>query len=64
MGHPSYYGYDFLACGYGFFAGGEDVAHSADLCAYAAELFLEVLVAAVHVIDAVEDGFSVGDESG
>jgi hypothetical protein len=42
-----------------FFA--EDVSHAADLGADAAEFFFEVLVAAVEVIDAVEDGFSVGD---
>ena len=40
----------------------EDVAHAADLCAYAAEFFLEVFVAAVEVVDAVEDGFAVGYE--
>ena len=42
----------------------EDVAHAADLGAYAAELFFEALVAAVHVVDAVEDGFAVGDQGG
>src|SRR5690348_662007 len=44
-----------------FFA--EDIAHAADLCAYAAEFFFEVLVAAVEVVDAVEDGLAVGYES-
>jgi hypothetical protein len=42
-----------------FFA--EDVSHAADLGADAAEFFFEVLVAAVEVVDAVEDGFAVGD---
>ena len=42
----------------------EDVAHAADLGAYAAELFFDVLVAAVDVVDAVEDGLAVGDEGG
>ena len=42
----------------------EDVAHAADLGADAAELFFEVLVAAVEVVDAVEDGFAVGDQRG
>src|SRR5437764_11288630 len=45
-----------------FFA--EYVAHTADLGADAAEFFFEVLVAAIEVIDAVENGFSVGDEGG
>ena len=40
----------------------EDVAHAADLGAYAAEFFFEALVAAVEVVDAVEDGFAVGDQ--
>ena len=42
----------------------EDVAHAADLGADAAELLFEALVAAVHVVDAVEDGLAVGDEGG
>ena len=42
----------------------EDVAHAADLGADAAELFFDVLVAAVHVVDAVEDGFAFGDQRG
>src|SRR6202051_2125913 len=42
----------------------EDVAHAADLGADSAQLLLESFVAAVHVIDAVEDGLAVGDEGG
>src|SRR6266702_2106357 len=42
----------------------EDVAHAADLGSYAAELVFEVLVAAVEVVDAVEDGLAVGDQGG
>ena len=34
------------------------------ICAYAAELFFEVLIAAVEVVDAVEDGFAVGYQGG
>ena len=33
-----------------------------NLRAYAAELFFHALVATVHVVDAVEDGFAVGDQ--
>src|SRR5580692_9802287 len=36
----------------------EDVAHAADLGAYSAELVFEVFVAAVEVVDAVEDGLA------
>ena len=43
-----------------FFA--EDVAHAVNLGADAAQLFFDALVAAVHVIDAVENGFAIGDE--
>ncbi len=39
----------------------EDVAHAANLGADVAEFFLEVLVAAVEVVDAVEDGFPIRD---
>src|ERR1035441_6065736 len=42
----------------------EDVAHASDLGAYGAEFFFEVLVAAVEVVDAVEDGLAVGDQGG
>ena len=42
----------------------EDVAHAADLGADAAELLFDVLVAAVHVVDAVEDGLAIGDQRG
>src|SRR6267378_3252970 len=42
----------------------EDVAHAADLSAYSAEFVFEVFVASVEVVDAVEDGLAVGDESG
>ena len=39
----------------------EDVSHAADLGADAAEFLFKVLVAAIEVVDAVEDGFAVGD---
>ena len=41
-----------------FFA--EDFAHAADLGAYVAELFFHAFVAAIHVVDAVEDAFAIG----
>ena len=50
-----------LDCGCGDFLAGEDIAHAADLCAYAAEFFFDAFVASVHVVDAVEDGFAVRD---
>jgi hypothetical protein len=40
----------------------EDVSHAADLGSNAAEFLFEVFVAAIEVVDAVEDGFAVGDE--
>src|SRR6516164_10225 len=42
----------------------EYVAHAADLCAHAFQLLLDMLVAAVHVVDAIEDRFAVCDEGG
>ena len=42
----------------------EDVSHAADLGADTTELFFEVFIAAIEVIDAVEDGFAVSDEGG
>jgi hypothetical protein len=38
----------------------EYVAHSADLSADSTQLFFDVLVAAVHVVDAIKNGFAVG----
>ena len=38
----------------------EDVPHAADLSADATQLVFEVLIAAVEVVDTVEDGFAVG----
>src|SRR5271157_412525 len=43
---------------------GEDFADAADLGADSLQLFLDVLVTAVDVVDAVNDGFAVGDQSG
>ena len=40
----------------------EDVAHAADLGANIAEFLFEVLVAAVEVVDVVEDSFSIGNQ--
>ncbi len=42
----------------------EDIAHAADLCAYAPQLFFDALVAAIHMVNAVEDGFTIGDKGG
>jgi hypothetical protein len=54
-----------LGCCFGVaFRVAEDVAEAANLRSNAAELFFDVLVAAVHVVDAVEDGFAVGDHGG
>jgi hypothetical protein len=39
----------------------EDVAHAANLGADAAEFFFEVFVTAIEVVDAIEDGFAVGN---
>src|SRR5258708_18413742 len=41
---------------------GEDVADAADFGAYAFQFFFYVLVSAVQVIDAVDDGLAVGDQ--
>src|ERR1700686_254165 len=42
----------------------EDVAHAADFGAYSFQFFFNVLVAAVQMIDAVDDGLSIRDEGG
>ena len=42
----------------------EYVSHAANLGAYPSELLLEVFVAAIEVVDPVEDGLSVRDQSG
>ena len=39
-------------------------AHAANLGSDAAQLFFDALVAAIHVIDAVEDGLAIGDQGG
>ena len=43
-----------------FFSWREDISHAANLRAHAAQLLLDSLIAAIHVIDAIEDGLSVG----
>src|ERR1019366_9518752 len=43
---------------------GEDVAHAADFGAHSFQFFFDVLVAAVQVIDAVDDGLAVRDQGG
>jgi hypothetical protein len=45
-------------------APGQDLTNAANLCANAFQLFFNALIAAVNVIDAVDDGFTVGDEGG
>ena len=52
-------GYTSLFCGNGFF--GEHFADALDLCAYVFQLLFDVLVAAVDVVDAVDDGLAVSD---
>ncbi len=42
----------------------EDFADALDFRADAAQFFFNVFVAAVDVVDAVDDGFAVGHESG
>ena len=42
----------------------EDVAHAADLGSNATEFFFEALVTTIKVIDAVQDGLSVGHKCG
>jgi hypothetical protein len=51
-----------LLYGGGFF--GEHFTDALDFCAYALELFLYVFVAAVDVVDAVDDGFAISYERG
>src|SRR6185312_17223483 len=48
----------------GFALVAEHVAHAANLRAYATQLLFDVLVAAIHVVDAVENRFAVGDHRG
>ena len=43
-----------------FFFWRKDISHAANLRAHAAQLLLDSLVAAIHVIDAIENGFSIG----
>ena len=43
---------------------GEHLSDALDLGADGAELFFDVFVAAVYVVDAVDDGFAVGDQGG
>ena len=52
------------SCGWGGCLLGEDFADAADLGSYCAQLFFDVFVATVDVIDAIDDGFSVGDQCG
>src|SRR5271155_6084234 len=40
----------------------EDVSHAPDLSPNAAQLFFDVLITAVHVVDAVENRFAIGDK--
>src|SRR5450631_3058200 len=40
----------------------KDVSHAANLGTDAAEFLFDAFVAAIHVIDAVEDGLAIGDE--
>ncbi len=43
---------------------GEDVAHATDLRANAAQLLFNPLISAVDMVNAVEDGLAVGNQSG
>ena len=53
------WGYVILFCGDGFF--GEHLADTADLGSDSFQLFFDVLVAAIDVVDAVDDGFAIRD---
>src|SRR6476660_58878 len=41
---------------------GEYLADAANLRAHAFELFFNALISAINVVDAVDDGFAVGDQ--
>jgi hypothetical protein len=43
---------------------GKDFTDAADLSANTLELFFDAFITAVHVIDTVNDGFTVGNQSG
>ena len=42
----------------------EDLTHAANLSTDAAQLFFNVLIAAIDVVDAIEDAFTVGNQRG
>src|SRR6266852_6026234 len=52
---------DSVSC-WGCSSVGEDIAYTPDFGAHGFQLFFDVLVAAVQVIDAVDDGLAIGDE--
>jgi hypothetical protein len=45
-------------------AAGEDLAHAFDLGAHAPELFLNMLIATVDVVHAINDGFTISHQCG
>jgi len=45
-----------------FFFGSKDVAHATDLRTYPGQLLFNALIAAIHVIDAIQNGFAIGHE--
>ena len=48
----------------GGFTARENLPDAANLRPYAFQLFFDVLVAAIDVIDAIDDGLAVGDQRG
>ena len=53
-----------LAVHDGGLALGEHFADAFHLSAHGTELFFDALVTAVDVVDAIDDGFAIGDECG
>ena len=43
---------------------GQDLTDAANLCAHAFQLLFNPLIAAIYVIDAVDDGFTIGNQRG
>ena len=43
---------------------GKHISHTFDLGTDATKLLFDIFVAAVNVVDAIDDGFPIGDEGG
>ena len=42
----------------------KDMSHASNLRTDRLQLFFDMLVSAIHVVNAIEDGFAVGDKCG